>query len=96
VSTGLYNSEHAVRELLSTAEAFGDMGLLQEQGFVRLHICAFKRASGDASYTEEVESLALLARSLQNPAFLERELHFVPELRELVEAHLPSEVAGGV
>jgi len=92
VSTGLYRTEHAVRELLSTAEAFGDMGLLQEQGFVRLHVCAFKHALADDSYVEEIESLTLLARSLQNPAFLERELHFVPELRNLIEAHLPSEV----
>lgn len=91
-SMGLYRAEHAVRELLVTAEAFGDMGLLQEQGFVRFHICSLKHELGDESYVEEIEALALLARSLQNPLFLERELHFVPGMRQLVEPHLPTEV----
>ena len=85
-ATGQYRYQHAIRELAATAEAFGDMGLLQEQGFVRFHICALKMALGDETYMSEVDALALLSKSLQNPAFLEREILLRPHMRAVVEA----------
>lgn len=85
-ATGHYRSQHAIRELAATAEAFGDMGLLQEQGFVRFHICALKLSLDDETYVNEVDALALLAKSLQNPAFLEREILLRPHMRRTVEA----------
>lgn len=88
VATGLYRSQHAIRELAATAEAFGDMGLLQEQGFVRFHICALKLDLDDETYLDEVDALALLSKSLQNPAFLEREILLRPQMRVVVEAAL--------
>ena len=87
---GLYRDDHAIRELLGTSEAFGDMGLLQEQGFVRFHICRLKRTVGDSSFSEELDSIYLLAKSLQNPAFLEREVRLVPSMKEVVENQLPA------
>jgi len=87
---GLYRDDHAIRELLGTSEAFGDMGLLQEQGFVRFHICRLKRIVGDSSFSEELDSIYLLAKSLQNPAFLEREIRLVPSMKEVVENQLPA------
>ncbi|MDZ7708006.1 MAG: hypothetical protein U5J97_08990 [Trueperaceae bacterium] len=87
---GLYRDDHAIRELLETSEAFGDMGLLQEQGFVRFHICHLKKRSGDSSYTEELDAIYLLAKSLQNPAFLERELRLVPTMKDVIEMELPA------
>lgn len=87
-TTGHYRSQHAIRELAATAEAFGDMGLLQEQGFVRFHICALKLDLDDETYVNEVDALALLAKSLQNPEFLEREILLRPHMRGVVEAVL--------
>lgn len=86
----LYRDDHAIRELLQTSEAFGDMGLLQEQGFVRFHICHLKKRVGDNSYTEELDAISLLAKSLQNPAFLEREIRLVPAMKDIIEIELPA------
>lgn len=79
---GTYSLEHAVRELGEIASAFGDMGLLQEQGYVRLHLCSLKYAVNDESYREDLDALVALSKTLQNPHFLDRELQFTPSLRD--------------
>ena len=85
---GDYTPEHALAELEDLAEEFGDMGLLQEQGWVRLHIANLKSELGDASFKEELDLLQALSVSLQNPSFLAREWLLVPKLRELAyETH---------
>lgn len=81
---GRYSVEHAMRELSETGRAFGDMGLLQEQGYVRLHLCAMKREAGNDAFQQDVDSLTALSMTLQNPHFLDRELQFVPTLRDVL------------
>jgi ATP/maltotriose-dependent transcriptional regulator MalT len=80
-ASGIYNAEHAVRELSDAAAAFGDMGLLQEQGFVRFHIARLKQDLGDPTLPEELAALDALGKSLQNPSFLQREIGFSPEMK---------------
>jgi quinol monooxygenase YgiN len=81
-AAGIYCSEHSIRELSDAASAFGDMGLLQEQGFVRFHIARLKQAAGDPSIMEEFAALDALGKSLQNPSFLQREIGFAPEMKQ--------------
>lgn len=80
---GTYREEHGIRELQVVASEFGDMGLLQEQGFVRFHIARLKSKVGDPNLREELASLDALGKSLQNPGFLRRELAFAPEMADL-------------
>ena len=82
VASGAYRREHGVRELGDVASSFGDMGLLQEQGFVRFHIARLKAELGDSSLDEELDALVALGKSLQNPGFLRRELGFAPSMAE--------------
>jgi len=81
-AAGIYSSQHSIRELSDAATAFGDMGLLQEQGFVRFHIARLKHSIGDPSLVEEFAALDALGKSLQNPSFLQREIGFAPEMKQ--------------
>jgi tetratricopeptide (TPR) repeat protein len=71
---------HALREL---ANAFGEMGLLQEQGWVRLHLAELYRQQGNNQFLSELDALQQLAVTLQNNNFLAREWTLVPGLREI-------------
>lgn len=82
VASGAYHRAHGVRELGDVASAFGDMGLLQEQGFVRFHVARLKAEMGDPTLDDELDALAALGKSLQNPGFLRRELSFAPQMAE--------------
>ena len=87
------NADLSVAEIaeavaLSTTPCWRRIRRLQEQGFVRFHICALKLDLDDETYVNEVDALALLAKSLQNPEFLEREILLRPQMRDVVEAVL--------
>ena len=71
------------------AQEFSEIGLLLEQGWVRLHIAEMHRQLGDKeSMTRELDELQKLAVTLQNNHFLAREWTLVPKLRELaLETH---------
>ena len=70
-------------ELVVVAKKFKEMGLLQEQGWVRLHIAEMHRQLGDEeNMVRELDELQKLAVTLQNNHFLAREWTLVPKLRE--------------
>lgn len=60
---------------------YGDMGLLQEQGWVRLHLAELYRVQGD-DYLAELDKLQALGVVLQNKNYLTREWVLLPELHE--------------
>lgn len=79
---GEYEPAHAAAELMETAEQFGAMGLLQEQGWVRIHVANFQFLDRPATIPHDhLDALHALSITLQNSAFLDREWHFLPELR---------------
>ena len=78
---GEYTPEHALKEYGALDGEFGTMGLLQEQGYVKLHTAALllkldSRRSG--AVLDELQSLCV---TLQNHAFLAKEWALLPELR---------------
>lgn len=79
---GSYSPTHTVEELQFLMNDFGDMGLLQEQAAVRLHRADILRRMG-RPFESELDQLAALSVSLQNPAFLAREWTLLPELQQI-------------
>lgn len=79
---GDYTLAHALQELEALVLDFGDMGLLQEQAAVRLHRADILRRMG-RPFESELDQLAALSVSLQNPAFLAREWTLLPELQQI-------------
>jgi len=78
---GEYTPEHALKEYGALDGEFGTMGLLQEQGYVKLHTAALllkldlRRSE---AVLDELQSLCVI---LQNHAFLAKEWALLPELR---------------
>lgn len=68
-----YTGPHALEELRAISTSFESMGLLQENGLVRLHIANLLHSTNDSRYVEELDSLAALSVTLQNQAFLAQE-----------------------
>ena len=62
---------------------FGEMGLLQEQAWVRLHLAELHRLEGSNGYLKEFEALQGLGVALQNRTFLAREWILLPDLKAL-------------
>ncbi len=85
---GAYTSDHATAELEALIGEFGTMGLLKEQGLVRLHKAEILRSSGKA-FLKELDSLQALSVTLQNPAYLAPEWALLPELHELARRSHP-------
>lgn len=85
---GAYASDHALAELDALIDDFGSMGLLREQGLVRLHKAEILRASG-RPFLQELDRLQALSVSLQNPAFLASEWTLLPELHEMARTTHP-------
>jgi tetratricopeptide (TPR) repeat protein len=89
--SGHYTSQHAADELFALSRNLNEMGLLQEQGWVDSHAACALAASGHTDRAHRVlDSLAALAVTLQNPAFLAREWLLMPEFREHVSASHPT------
>ena len=76
-----YTSEHAIAELQTIAHEFKAMGLLQEHGWVRLHIAELFRLIGSNVWRGELDALQILSVTLQNTSFLAREWTLVPGLK---------------
>ncbi len=89
---GDYSTDHAISELELVASEFEEMGLLQEQGWVHLHIAELKRQQG-VDFSKELDQLQALSVTLQNRAFLAREWTLLPELREVARRTHPK-IAG--
>src|SRR5690606_37747900 len=78
-----YTPAHAMEELEALVEAFGEMGLLQEQAAVKLHRADLLRKQGKSEFTLELDALQALSVTLQNPSFLAREWALLPELQKI-------------
>src|SRR5690606_17036032 len=85
---GLYTQAHAIEELHGLIHAFGEMGLLQEQAAVKLHLADLYRTQG-RSVAEVLDDLQTLSVTLQTPSFLAREFALLPELRRIAEKTHP-------
>jgi len=79
---GSYTLPHTHEEFQALITDFGDMGLLQEQAAVRLHRADILRRMG-RPFEQELDQLAALSVTLQNPAFLAREWTLLPELQQI-------------
>jgi tetratricopeptide (TPR) repeat protein len=85
-----YSEAHAVSEFAVLDEEFGEMGLLQEQAFVKLHRAALFEMLGDDRYRVLLDDIVALTITLQNRAFLAREWTALPRLRRLARQTHPS------
>ena len=90
---GELSTEETITLLKELLNDFGTMGLLQEHGWVRLHLAEMYRRSNNDDYINELNELQTLSATLQNKAFLAREWTLLPELRELALKSHP-DIAG--
>src|SRR5690606_5392107 len=81
---GRYTQTHAADELNGLIHAFGEMGLLQEQAAVKLHLTDLYRVMG-RDFSGILDELQTLSITLQNPSLLAREFALLPELRAIAE-----------
>ena len=87
---GRYTRVHAAAELTFISASFGEMGLLQEQGWVNAHRAHALYLTGDEARSSEIlDSLAALAVTLQNPAFLIREWQLMQDFGRHVQTTHP-------
>lgn len=91
---GFYRPRHAIAELETVGRGFGDMGLLQEQGSVKLHVAALRQSISDPACSTDLDALRALGLTLQNPHYLEREAALLPsfDAKELL-AHVAEKPA---
>jgi tetratricopeptide (TPR) repeat protein len=82
---GEYAFDHALKEYQALDEEFGRMGLLQEQGFVKLHMAALLHRQKNPRYLVVLDELQGLCVTLQNHAFLAKEWHLLPEFRRAIK-----------
>lgn len=78
---GVYSAQHALDELSALVAAFGEMGLLQEQCSVHLHVADILMSQGKDEFNHELDRVQALSVSLQNQAFLAREWTLLPNLQ---------------
>lgn len=78
-----YTVSHALQEFEGLMQAFGEMGLLQEQAAVQLHYADLLRLSGADGWHRQLDELQALSVTLQNQALLAREWTLLPELRHI-------------
>lgn len=85
---GRYTQSHAAEEFTGLIQAFGDMGLLQEQAAVKLHLADLYRVTG-RDFSGLLDELQTLSITLQNPSYLAREFALLPEMRAIAERTHP-------
>jgi hypothetical protein len=83
--SGDYAYDHALKEYQALDEEFGRMGLLQEQGFVKLHTAALLHRQNNPRYLMVLDDLQGLCVTLQNQAFLAKEWLLLPEFRRAIK-----------
>jgi hypothetical protein len=84
-----YTPEHALKEYEALDGDFGAMGLLQEQGFLKLHIAALLLGIDPRRSSAVLDDLQSLCVTLQNHAFLAKEWSLLPELRRVAKRTHP-------
>lgn len=85
---GRYTQAHAAEELQGLIHAFGEMGLLQEQAAVTVHLADLYRVTG-RDFSGLLDELQTLSITLQNPSLVARELALLPALKAVVEKTHP-------
>lgn len=86
---GEYTREHALKEYEALDAEFGQMGLLQEQGFVKLHTAGLLLDVDRRRCDAVLDDLRSLCVMLQNHAFLAKEWVLLPALRSAVRRTHP-------
>jgi len=87
---GTYAGTHAASELSALDHEFGEMGLLQEQAFVKLHRANLQEETPSRASHALLEEVVSLTMTLQNRAFLAREWTVLPNLRRTARTTHPS------
>ncbi len=87
---GRYSASHAASELAVLDKEFGEMGLLQEQAFVKLHRASLRQSESTPVTQQLLEEVVSLTMTLQNRAFLAREWTVLPVLRRTARSTHPS------
>jgi hypothetical protein len=90
LASGAYSQSHALNELTVLDEEFCDMGLLQEQAFVKLHRASLLEAMSASGFLALLDEIVALTITLQNRSFLAREWTGLPRLRRLIRQTHPS------
>ncbi|MBW6454337.1 MAG: hypothetical protein K0A98_00495 [Trueperaceae bacterium] len=88
-SRGEYSISHAASELIALDQEFGEMGLLQEQAFVKLHRAALQQTE-PKTMQRLLEEVVSLTMTLQNRAFLAREWTVLSRLRRSARSTHPA------
>jgi len=87
---GEYSTSHAASELIALDQDFGEMGLLQEQAFVKLHRAALQQSESKRAMQRLLEEVVSLTMTLQNRAFLAREWTVLSGLRRSARSTHPA------
>jgi tetratricopeptide (TPR) repeat protein len=82
-ASGTYTAAHALSELEVLDGEFGDMGLLQEQSFVKLHRASILESQGSSRFNNILDEVVALTITLQNRSFLAREWTALPRLKRV-------------
>jgi tetratricopeptide (TPR) repeat protein len=88
----LRTAEQTRDALLELASELGELGYLQEQGWVKLHAAEMKRRLQE-DFRRDLDELQMLAVTLQNHNFLSREWALLPELYAIAQESHPK-IAG--
>jgi len=87
--TGDYTPAHALKEYAALDAEFGQMGLLQEQGLVKLHVAGLLMHADRRRCQTVLDELQSLCVMLQNHAFLAKEWLLLPELQRVAQRTHP-------
>lgn len=90
LAVGAYSHAHALSEMTVLDEEFCDMGLLQEQAFVKLHRASLLETLSEPGFLALLDEIVALTITLQNRSFLAREWTALPRLRRLTRRTHPS------
>ena len=86
---GDYTRAHALKEYQALDAEFERMGLLQEQGYVKLHMASLHHDADAKRARAILDDLQGLCVTLQNHAFLAKEWLLLPDLRRFAQRTHP-------
>lgn len=87
---GQYIVSEAISELEMLAVELRRLGTLQEEASVRLHIAELLRLTNHVRCISELQNVADICALVQNSIFLQKEWHFVPELKAVARSTIPT------
>ena len=93
LESGQYGTQEATSELEMLAVEFRNLGTLQEEACVRLHLAEVNRGLSAESVADQLAAVKAICKTVHNTAFLCREWILVPDLFSLVARSHPELVA---